>query len=180
MLQRRPSEIGAGFVDPDEPVRFMPHWFMLVRSVSPWFIVLGLCYGVVWLLRLHPRTAEVAVQAAPFALLILGLGYAYATLRAFIQWRYAVVSVFPDRLEYRTGFLTTRTSIVEVGEIANLEVRQSLFQRLLGFGDLFIDSRASAILAIRAVSDVVRLQGLIRDRRRAFLTRTDLRSSDGI
>lgn len=178
MLQRRPSEIGAGLDDPDEPVRFMPHWCMLVRSVAPWFVILGACYGIVWMLQLHPRTAAIAAQAAPFALLILALGYVYALARAFILWRYAVVSLFADRLEYRTGFLTTRTSIVEVGEIANLEVRQSLLQRVLGFGDLFIDSRASAILAIRAVSDVVRLQGLIRERRRAFLSRTDLRSSD--
>lgn len=178
MLQPRPSEIGSVRDLPGEPVRFMPHWFLVVRSLAPWFITLGACYGAVWALQFNAGAAAFARDAVPFVLLVLTVGFVYAVLRALILWRYAVVSVYDAHLVYRTGFLSTRTTTIEICEVVQQDVRQSLFQRLLGFGDLLIDSRASAILVIRAVANVSELQALIWDRRRLALARTGPQSSD--
>ncbi len=177
MLQRVSSTIGAISQDPVQPVRFMPHWLILLRSSLPWYIVLAGCYAVVWVLQGHSSTAAFAALAAPYALGILVVGFAIASIRAFVAWRYTVATVFDDRVEYRVGLLTVRTSTVEIGEIANIDHSQGPLQRLLGSGDLFIDSRASAILTIRAVSDVLLLRDMIRRQRSLIVDRMDRRST---
>jgi uncharacterized membrane protein YdbT with pleckstrin-like domain len=179
MLQATPDDIRSVPADRSSVVRFMPHWFMLVRNLLPWFVVLGGCYAALWVLQRQPRSAEVAAQAVPFVLAVLAAGFAYALLKTFVAWRFSVLSVFADRIEYRTGMLTTRTSTVQIAEVANQDIRQTLLQRLLGFGDLYIDSRASAILAVYAVSNVRDLQDLIWSRRDQVTQQTGFRSSGG-
>lgn len=160
------------------PVRFMPHWSSILGVAWPWFATLAFGYVLVAVLRFMPPFDVIIGESSPLVIAVMFAGSLIAFAKAYIAWRYSVALVHADRVDYCTGLLAMRQSTVELDEIANIDLRQSAFQRIFSAGDVFVDSRAASILAIRGVSDAPGLRDLIRERRRRLIGRKDRRSID--
>jgi uncharacterized membrane protein YdbT with pleckstrin-like domain len=82
-------------------------------------------------------------------------------------------------IEYRTGVLWTSQNILRIRyeDIRTLELKQTLFDRLVGIGTIEIATAASSEVeivmeGIAHVNDVMEMIGLERDRRQKIFTET--------
>lgn len=150
---------------PNVPVRFMPHWTSVVMVAWPWFATLGIAYGIAFVLHLMPPFDVFLAASSPILAIVMTGGVIVSLIRAYLAWRFSSAFVYEDRVVYYTGFTSIRETTVELGEIAIVDVRQTLMQRLFSAGDVMIDSRAASILAIRGVANAPALRDLIRQRR---------------
>jgi uncharacterized membrane protein YdbT with pleckstrin-like domain len=87
----------------------------------------------------HPAGAT-AIFAALSAAIFLG---------AFVARRYTLWRLTSERLIERCGVLSTHRREMELTDIRSVEVYRSLFQRLVGLGDVTVASAASADFSIR-------------------------------
>ena len=121
--------------------------------------------GGLGLAFLEPVTAAVGgtvVAAAGGVLALVAAGF------LFVWWlksRYETLTVTSRRTTYRWGIISRDTTEVLHEDVANLQVDQSGFGRLLGVGDLFISSAAQDGLEIRAlgIPTPEKPAGIVRD-----------------
>ena len=107
-----------------------PHWWFFSKHIAtgiPLFVlfVLVLSVGNKWLNALW---AIVAVVWAGW----LGLKY--------LQWNFTHFVVTSDRVIYRTGALAKHGVEIPMDRINNINFNQSLWERVIGAGDLEIES----------------------------------------
>lgn len=114
-----------------------PHWVALVGPIVVTFLVI-----VGWILAFlyapedgSGRTA-VIWGALAIGLLIL----IWYPLRAFIAWATSNFAVTSDRIIHREGFLAKNTMEIPLEAINDIRFQQSLFERMVGAGDLVIQS----------------------------------------
>lgn len=107
-----------------------PHWWVFSQSVA--LLVAAVAAAVVL------NVIDVAyVGWLGWALLlaaIINLGVVYT------KWAQTFFVLSSERLIFRTGVLTKRGVELPVGRIDNINFRQSLFERMIGAGDLLIES----------------------------------------
>lgn len=79
--------------------------------------------------------------AKPFYVLLffiwLQLSF-FLFIRLFISTTHYLV--WPDRIEKKTGVFSVQSRSIPFDEITEIYSRKSLFQRLFGIGDIFIDT----------------------------------------
>jgi uncharacterized membrane protein YdbT with pleckstrin-like domain len=107
-----------------------PHWWFFSKHVAtgiPLFVVLVLVLSVgnKWLNALW---AIVAVVWAGW----LGLKY--------LEWNFTHFVVTDDRVIYRTGVIAKRGVEIPMERINNINFHQGIFERIIGAGDLDIES----------------------------------------
>lgn len=69
-----------------------------------------------------------------------------------LRLRFTTLTVGGNRLRLESGFLSKSTRAMELSKVQDVQVRQTLMQRMLGLGDLSIETAAeSASLAVRNV-----------------------------
>ena len=116
----------------------------LVVRPSTKFIKLG--YAVVILLiigavivqnqykdQLSPQVPPWAIPAA-FAVLLI-----WPAVRHWEQ-RFTKMTMVGDKLRYETGMLSKATRTIQLSKVQDVTVRQTLFQRMAGIGDLSIET----------------------------------------
>lgn len=107
-----------------------PHWWVFSQSVA--LLVAALAAAVV----LNVIDVDY-VGWLGWALLlaaIVNLGVVYT------KWAQTYFVLSNERLIFRTGVLTKRGVELPIGRIDNINFRQSLFERIIGAGDLLIES----------------------------------------
>ncbi|MCP3933983.1 MAG: PH domain-containing protein [Actinomycetia bacterium] len=107
-----------------------PHWWVFSQSAA--LLVAALAAAVV----LNVIDVQY-VGWFGWALLlaaILNLGVVYA------KWTATYFLLSSDRLIFRTGVVTKRGVELPIGRIDNINFRQGLFERMIGAGDLLIES----------------------------------------
>jgi len=107
-----------------------PHWWFFSKHIAtgiPLFVVLVLVLSVgnKWLNALW---AIVAVVWAGW----LGLKY--------LEWNFTHFVVTDDRVIYRTGVIAKRGVEIPMERINNINFHQGIFERIIGAGDLDIES----------------------------------------
>lgn len=68
----------------------------------------------------------------------------------WIQVRFATLTVTTKRTIYRTGIISRNTSEVRHDDVRNLQMNQSVFERIFGVGDIAISSAGQSGLEIVA------------------------------
>jgi uncharacterized membrane protein YdbT with pleckstrin-like domain len=69
-----------------------------------------------------------------------------------ILLRYTKLSIGGNKLRYETGILSRATRTMEISKVQDVHVHQSLFQRIVGIGDLSIETAGeSSRLAMKNV-----------------------------
>jgi uncharacterized membrane protein YdbT with pleckstrin-like domain len=141
-----------------------PSWKALLLYYLKWTVV-SLIPVAVWVVL--DRT----MSSPPGALIFVAVTVAGLVLTYGIGWikrattRY---SVSDDRIHIRTGIVSRREHSTQLSRIQNVNVTQSLFQRLLGIGDVDWDTagteEASSDFTFRGVDDPSALARIVDQR----------------
>ncbi|MGH2673457.1 MAG: PH domain-containing protein [Actinomycetota bacterium] len=114
-----------------------PHWIALVGPIAVTILVV-----VGWILAFiyapEDGSGRSAVIWAAFGIGLLIL--IWYPLRAFIAWVTSNFAVTSDRIIHREGFLAKHTMEIPLEAINDIRFQQSLFERMVGAGDLVIQS----------------------------------------
>jgi membrane protein YdbS with pleckstrin-like domain len=99
--------------------------------------------------------------------LLIGAGVAIvASIGGITEWLTTRYWVTNERLIVRTGFLTKTGQEIPVDAINSVTVRQGPLERMLGYGDMTVESAAQGSLQVfRNVPDPVTVQKTIYDAR---------------
>ncbi|MGH2589707.1 MAG: PH domain-containing protein [Actinomycetota bacterium] len=114
-----------------------PHWIALV---GPAFVTILVVVG--WILALvyapddGTGRSTVIWGAVAVGVLIL-LWY---PVRAFVAWATSNFAVTTDRVIHRQGFIAKQTMEIPLEAINDVRFQQSIFERIVGAGDLVIQS----------------------------------------
>ncbi len=68
------------------------------------------------------------------------LGWIYLAVVPFLRWRFTMFVLTSDRLITRTGILSKHSKEIPLERINDVAFSQTILERMLGAGDLFIES----------------------------------------
>lgn len=60
------------------------------------------------------------------------------TIMAFVRRFYLKMMVYDDRVVVKRGIIGTNSTVLFIRDIQTIEVHQSFWQRVFGFGDMYI------------------------------------------
>jgi uncharacterized membrane protein YdbT with pleckstrin-like domain len=114
-----------------------PHWVALVGPIAVTILVI-----VGWILAfLYAPDDGSSRSAVIWGSLAIGLLLLiWYPLRAFIAWVTSNFAVTSDRIIHREGFLAKNTMEIPLEAINDIRFQQSLLERMVGAGDLVIQS----------------------------------------
>lgn len=141
------------------------HWLFFVDRLVPWLLAVGFLAG---LFVLSGRmSVGIQVPRELYGLLryvLIGIvfgGAILSILAALVQWLSTTLTVEGGYLVYETGILNRTVAKIPVQEIASIDLRQSLLQRILNTGDLVIDMRGVSLLRMKLLDDPVGIQDAV-------------------
>lgn len=145
------------------PVLVRDHPFLFFLVVIGAFLgFIGLFMGL-----LLPRQVPENVSPSFFWIggLILMVVSAIYLVIWWIYTRMTELIVTEERTTYREGIISRRTSEVRHRDVRNLQIDQTIFNRLMGVGDVSISSAAQDDLeiTIKGVPNPHRIASIIRD-----------------
>lgn len=114
-----------------------PHWIALVGPTAVTALVV-----VGWILAFVYAPEDGSGRSAVIWG-SLGVGtviLVWYPLRAFIAWATSNFAVTSDRVIHREGFIAKRTMEIPLEAINDVRFHQSIFERIVGAGDLIIQS----------------------------------------
>lgn len=121
-------------VDETIATSFRPHWKLLFIPFM-WFlailIVIGVSFGFSW-------------GVAPWISLVVLLAGLYLVVRPLVNWWFTRYVLTTERLITRTGLIAQAGVEIPLENITNVNFSQTVFERMLGAGDLLIESAGSS------------------------------------
>ncbi len=115
-----------------------PHWVALVPAVL-WTI------GLLIALLLGYRALDAifddgaTTSKSVFAVVVTGL-WLFLAVKAYFQWRFTLFVLTTDRLITRSGVIAKHSKEIPLERINDVTFTQSVVERMLGAGDLLLDS----------------------------------------
>lgn len=110
-----------------------PHWWYFSKHILTGIPLVIALIGVLSL------SGDVQMVAA-WAWAILAVVWAVWLLIKYVQWQYTHFVVTDDRVIFRTGLLSKHGVEIPLERINNINFNQRIFERLIGAGDLDIES----------------------------------------
>lgn len=117
--------------DEDVIVDLHPHWWFFARPLAA--LAASLAIGIAVLLNVDVG----AVQAMAGLLVVASLLW---FLASYAQWATTNFVITSDRIIYRHGVLAKRGIEIPLERVNTVFFSQSIFERVLGSGDLVIES----------------------------------------
>jgi uncharacterized membrane protein YdbT with pleckstrin-like domain len=114
-----------------------PHW---VALVGPIFVTLLVVVGWILALVYAPEDGSGRTAVIWGALAVGVLVLIWYPLRAFVAWATSNFAVTSDRVIHREGFIAKHTMEIPLEAINDVRFSQSIFERMVGAGDLVIQS----------------------------------------
>jgi uncharacterized membrane protein YdbT with pleckstrin-like domain len=112
-----------------------PHWIALVIPVLGVVLILGgLSAALAYLRDSWPTWTRFVVVAAAVVLFV------WFPARELVAWATSHFVVTSDRLIQRSGWLAKRSMEIPLEKISDVRFNQTVFERLIGAGDLVIES----------------------------------------
>jgi len=115
--------------------RFRPHWKVLLPALG-WAMVLAAGVGIM-LAAVGDPTWRWAAGVVAIALWLL------LAVRSVVAWWAAIYVLTTERIIVRTGLLARRGTEIPLESIVNVLFSQRVIERLLGYGDVLIESAGS-------------------------------------
>lgn len=143
---------------PDEKVIFHTtiHWIIYWPAVV--FLILAVA---VWALGVHYNLTGRAAQACTAAELILALLALVAFLRAFARRLGTEIVVTDNRVIYKRGLIARHTLEMNVSKIESVDVEQSFWGRIFGFGSVVVRGTGSTFEPLMGVAAPLQLRNSI-------------------
>ena len=116
-----------------------PHWVAAIPSIL--WSVLILVAGVL-IYRLSGRQLDGGPETfAQYTVAIAALAaFFYLAALPFLRWRYTMFVLTSDRLITRSGIISKHSKEIPLERINDVTFTQSVVERALGAGDLFLES----------------------------------------
>jgi uncharacterized membrane protein YdbT with pleckstrin-like domain len=112
-------------------VEVRPHWWYLAGPVAVLAVVIGgSAYG--WV-----RSMATVFDYLALAALVVSVSW---LLGRYLKWANTRLIVTNARVVEREGVFGRRGREIPLSALTNIDYRQSLFQRLIGAGDVFLES----------------------------------------
>jgi uncharacterized membrane protein YdbT with pleckstrin-like domain len=111
-----------------------PHWWFFSKHIAtgiPLFVVIIL---------LGVRTHGTVLEWSAVAWAVLAVAWAGWLALKYLEWNFTHFVVTDDRVIYRTGVLAKRGVEIPMERINNINFHQGAWERLIGAGDLDIES----------------------------------------
>jgi membrane protein YdbS with pleckstrin-like domain len=139
----------------------------VIFSITPTFFEVLPSYVLAVLLSLAV-TAAVAYARGPIVIaLIFAAIFFIRPIFRHIRLRQTVFTLTATKLEIRTGILSKDTKNIPLRHIDNVEVSETLKERLIGIGDVLIDSAAlDSKMVLENIKDPRKYADLIMDQLR--------------
>ena len=112
-----------------------PHWIMLVKAILA--VVVTIVVGIFLLTRGWDNVAASGLKILMGVLIVASLLY---LLQRWIAWYSTNFVVTTDRCIYREGIITKKGVEIPLERINNINFHQRLIDRIIGAGDLDIES----------------------------------------
>lgn len=113
---------------------FHPHWRVLLVAMV--WLLLGLVAVIVGSWLLEPPWRWVLIAVGVLAAVV------FAT-PPIIRWRFTLYVLTTERIIRREGLVSRASTEIPLENINNVLFTQSVMERLLGFGDVLIESAGS-------------------------------------
>jgi uncharacterized membrane protein YdbT with pleckstrin-like domain len=110
-----------------------PHWWFFAGPVAAGIPVLALLVFATRLQDDYQRAALIATGA-------VAVVWAIWLVTRLVRWQTTEFVVTSDRIVFRTGVLAKHTRDIPLERVNDLSSSQSLFERMIGAGDLVIES----------------------------------------
>ncbi len=124
-------------LNPNETVvlDLQPHWWFFAGSAS----TLALCViaGLVLPAQLDSGTVRTLLTVVITAAIVLSAAW---LLQRFVKWRTTNFVITSDRVIFREGVIAKRGIEIPLGRVNNINFNQTIFERIIGAGDLLIES----------------------------------------
>jgi uncharacterized membrane protein YdbT with pleckstrin-like domain len=116
-----------------------PHWVAAVPSVL-WTVLLL----AVWVFGYRVAESQLDGGAQGFtqnaiAVIVL-IAFFFLALLPFLRWRFTMFVLTSDRLITRTGIIAKHSKEIPLERINDVTFTQSVIERMLGAGDLLLES----------------------------------------
>ena len=112
-----------------------PHWIALVGPLFlTLLIVAALVAAVVYIPNSWPSWVPWAALAAAVLLFL------FFAAPAMVAWATSMFVVTTDRIVHRQGWIAKRSMEIPLENINDVRFNQSIFERMIGAGDLIIES----------------------------------------
>ena len=120
-----------------------PHWWALIDGIAALVgaVVLG---GLALVL-----TDASALRLLAAVVLVVALVF---FLARYIRWSTTTFAITSERVIFHKGFISRRNTQMPLEKINTVDFHQSIFERLIGAGDLVIESGSEA--GIESFSDI--------------------------
>lgn len=120
--------------DEELVAEFHPHWRVLVMA-GLW-VALGLALAVVGLLAWDGPPTWAAVAGGALVVLVVALP-------RVVSWRFRLYVLTTERIVVRDGVISRGGVEIPLESINNVLFNQTIVERLLGYGDVLIESAGS-------------------------------------
>jgi uncharacterized membrane protein YdbT with pleckstrin-like domain len=110
-----------------------PHWWFFWRHIV---VGIPLFLALIGVLSLNGDTRSLLTKGWA----VLAIVYALWLLSKFMSWWFTHFVVTSDRVIYRHGVLAKRGVEIPLERVMNINFSQRIFERIIGAGDLQIDS----------------------------------------
>lgn len=115
-----------------------------VVAVIKFFIIALVASAIVFFLR-----GFLGTQLVEILLILLWLIAIFYSLMAFLKAKFQTITLDEQTISLRSGVLSTRNIIIPYIKVTEASYTQTLLQRLMGVGNLIIDTAARGDVAIR-------------------------------
>jgi uncharacterized membrane protein YdbT with pleckstrin-like domain len=140
-------------------LRLHPHAKTMLRPAAILLLVLGAAIAII--VVLPQNVAQVwPIRAAVGVLALLAVVVWFGV--PFLRWRTTTYQVTTRRLRLREGILTRSGRDFPLNRISDVSFRQGVVDRLLGCGQLIVESPGEqGQLVLREIPDVQRVQSVL-------------------
>lgn len=113
---------------------FRPHWRSLVLPAVWTMVAVG---GTIFLFNSLP---DIGITFKRIAAGVLGVGWLVFGLAPFVRWWFSRHVLTSERLIVRKGVIARHGLEIPLEAIQNVGFSQTVMERLLGYGDLLVES----------------------------------------
>ncbi len=112
-----------------------PHWWYFAEPAMALLVVIAVGVGVLWE-GPEGKTGDVLKIVVIAALVLIALWL----VRRYLQWVTTSFVITSQRVIFRTGVIAKSGIEIPLERVNNVNFNQSVFERILGAGDLLIES----------------------------------------
>lgn len=132
--------------------RYKMHWWFFFSSLVPWVFAIAFVLILGVIAGLNPVSLELYDRFRNVFIVIVLAGAVLSGLATTVKWIFTTLTVGEGHIVYEKGILNRTVAKVPVQEIASIDLRQTLFQRMLNTGDLVIDMRGVSLMQLNLLS----------------------------